>query len=271
MIKSILVGLNGTQSSKAAAEHALRLAAETRAKILGLAVLDPAQVCPAESVPLGAGEFKRVRDAALWQSANEHRERLLLDFDQQCQAASVVAQTRKFDGDPAPALCANAQRVDLLVVGKKHTPEETGITSSATLQTILHHSPRPVLCVPTGTKPRQPILIAYDGSLPAARTVQLFVASGLHANRPVHLLTSGDRAAEIAEPCREFLATHGIHAEQHLTTGTPAEQILQFADRLEVGLLVMGAYGQPRFREFLFGSTTATVLQRMGVPLYLYH
>lgn len=271
MIKSILIGLNGTENSNAAAEYAIRLAVETRAKLQALAVLDPAQVCPPESVPIGAGDFKRARDAALLVSAVEQRTKLLRGFEQQCQAAGVAAATRAVDGDPAQELCAHAHRVDLLIVGKKHQSDQSPLTSHATLQAILHHAPRPVLCIPVGAKPRLPIMIAYDGSLPAARAVHTFAASGLHAGRPVHLLTCGARAAEIAEPCLEYLAAHGIQAEQHLTTGTPAEQILQFAERLEAGLLVMGAYGQTRFHELFFGSTTATVLQRTGVPLYLDH
>jgi len=271
MIKSILVGLNGTETSNAAAEYALRLASETRAKLVGLAVLDPTQVCPSESVPLGAGEFKRARDAALLESAQDHRSKLLRDFEQRCQAAGITAATYAAEGDPARELCAHAQRVDLLVVGKKDESGQSPLTSHATLQAILHHAPRPVLCIPVGAKPRLPIMITYDGSLPAARAVHSFVHSGLQADRPVHLLCCGERAAEIAEPCLDYLAAHGIQAEQHLTTGTPAEQILQFADRLQAGLLVMGAYGQTRFHELFFGSTTATVLQRTGVPLYLDH
>jgi nucleotide-binding universal stress UspA family protein len=170
-------------------------------------------------------------------------------------------------------LCREAQRVDLLVVGKKHTPAEAGDTSPATLQAILRQSPRPVLCVPTGLDQRKPVLIAYDGELPAARAVHLFIASGLHANRTVHLLSIGENAAAIAEPCLQYLATYGIQAEAHLITNSsqPAEQILQFTERLDVGMLVMGAYSQPRFREFFFGSVTSTVLQRAPVPVFLYH
>lgn len=57
----------------------------------------------------------------------------------------------------------------------------------------------------------------------------------------------GERAAEIAKPCLQFLTSYGIQAEQHLSTNSsqPAEQILQFAERLNAGMLVMGAYGQP--------------------------
>jgi nucleotide-binding universal stress UspA family protein len=272
MIKSILVGLNGTQASESAAQQALQVAAEFQAKLIAVGIVDRAQVCPPESVPLGAGDFKRERDAKLLQAAHDRTDVLLRAFDQRCQEARVAVQTKKLEGEPADVLCRETQRVDLLIVGKKHMRAEEGDTSPATLQAILHQSPRPVLCVPAVADQRRPILIAYDGSLPAARAVQLFIASGLSANRVVHLLTVGDQAAAIAEPCTQLLAVHGIHVEQHLAAAThPAELILELAARLDVGLLVMGAYGQTRFREFFFGSVTKTILKRATAPVFLYH
>jgi nucleotide-binding universal stress UspA family protein len=272
MIKRILVGLNGTQSSEAAAVQAIRLAAELHAQLTGLGIVDPAQVCPRESVPLGGGEFKRERDATLLQAAHVRTDGLLREFEKRCQEAGVSVKTKKIEGDPAEVLCLEAQRVDLLVVGKKHSRAEEGDTSPATLQAILHQSPLPVLCVPAVTEQRRPILIAYDGSLGAAKAVQLFIASGLGSNRVVHLLAVGENAAASAEPCLQLLASHGIYAEQHLSPGPqPAERILELAERLDIGMIVIGAFGQPRFREFFFGSVTKTILKRTTVPVFLYH
>lgn len=272
MIKSMLVGLNGTQASESAVKQALQLAVGLQAKLIGVGVVDRAQICPPEMVPLGAGEFKRERDVKLLQAAHDRTDVLLREFEQRSQEAGVVVQTKKFEGEPADVLCAEAQRVDLLMVGKKHTPAEEGDTSPATLQAILHQSPRPVLCVPAAADQTRPILIAYDGSLPAARTVQLFAASGLSANRVVHLLSIGNLATAIAEPCQQFLASHGIHVEPHLAEAAhPAELILDLAERLDVSLIVMGAHGQSRLREFLFGSVTKAILKRATVPVFLYH
>ena len=36
-------------------------------------------------------------------------------------------------------------------------------------------------------------------------------------------------------------------------------------------LLVMGAYGQPAWREFIFGSATRSLLKLSPVPLFLCH
>ncbi|QDU28908.1 Universal stress protein family protein [Anatilimnocola aggregata] len=272
MIKRILVGLNGTQASDSAARQALLFAAEFSAQLIGVGVVDREQVCPHESVPLGAGEFKRERDTKLLQVAHDRIAALLQEFEQQSREAGVVVQTKKLEGEPADVLCMEAQCVDLLIVGKKHTREEEGDTSPATLQAILHQSPRPVLCVPAVADQRRPILIAYDGSLSANRAVQLFIASGLSNNRVVHLLTVGDHAAAIAEPCTQLLAAHGVHVEPHLAAAAPpAEVILELTARLDVGLLAMGAYGQSRFREFFFGSVTKTILKRATAPVFLYH
>lgn len=272
MIKSILVGLNGTQYSQLAADQAIHLATRLQARLIGIGVVDRAQVCPPEAVPLGAGEFKRERDKQMLQAAHDRSDCLLREFEQRSQAAGLIVQTRKLEGEPAAVLCKEAQRADLLIVGKKHLAAEAGDTSPATLQAILHQSPRPVLCVPAVADQHGPILIAYDGSLPAARAVQLFIASGLSTNRVVHLLTVGEHAAEIAEPCRDLLASHGIHCELHLVAGTsPADLILELADRSSAAMLVMGAHGQSRLREFLFGSVTRTILKRAKVPIFLYH
>jgi nucleotide-binding universal stress UspA family protein len=126
--------------------------------------------------------------------------------------------------------------------------------------------------VPDSDHQRDPVLIAYDGSLLAAKAMQLFVASGLALRRPVHLLTMAEHPEPIARRGREFLTSHGVQVYQHVDEcRNPAERILEFALRLEVGLIVMGAYGQPRYREFMFGSVTAGVLKKTPVPLFLYH
>jgi nucleotide-binding universal stress UspA family protein len=44
----------------------------------------------------------------------------------------------------------------------------------------------------------------------------------------------------------------------------------QLADT-EVDLVVMGAYGHPIWREFLFGGTTAVVTRRASVPVFMSH
>ena len=80
-------------------------------------------------------------------------------------------------------------------------------------------------------------------------------------------------AARHADRAVEFLHPHGIEATPHpVDTSVPtAEVILRKVRYLEAGLLVMGAYGQPVLREFFLGSVTRTVLEESPVPVFCYH
>ena len=129
-----------------------------------------------------------------------------------------------------------------------------------------------MLCVPAAHTHRRTVLIAYDGSLQAAKILQLFVASGLAAGRAVHLLTVGEQPRAAARRALEFLDSHKIQAQPHLEYGIHAQDhILQMAASLNAGLIVMGAYGRPRFREFIFGSVTKGVLRETTIPVFLHH
>ena len=64
----------------------------------------------------------------------------------------------------------------------------------------------------------------------------------------------------------------GVHPLQEVATAVvPAQVILEQVQQTQASLLVMGAYGQPAFREFFFGSVTRTMRAESPVPLFLYH
>jgi len=46
---------------------------------------------------------------------------------------------------------------------------------------------------------------------------------------------------------------------------------LQRAADTGAGLVVMGAYGHSRLREFVFGGATRLVLDRMTLPVFMSH
>ena len=120
------------------------------------------------------------------------------------------------------------------------------------------------------------MVVAYDGSLQAARALAAFQATGLAESRDVHIVSvdaSAGTAAQNAERAKTFLEHHGVKAVSHVceSSNPPATVILEQIGRLNAGLLVMGAYGQPLLREFFVGSVTRTLLRESPVPLLLFH
>src|SRR5690606_23876102 len=97
------------------------------------------------------------------------------------------------------------------------------------------------------------VVIAYDGSLQATRTLQMFALLWEHKSQ-VHVVcvqAKVENAQRHAETAREFLKWHGIEATVHAVAGASPHKVLQDAVKQhQAGLLVMGAYGKPSWREF---------------------
>jgi nucleotide-binding universal stress UspA family protein len=71
-----------------------------------------------------------------------------------------------------------------------------------------------------------------------------------------------------------FLLRHGIAAKTLVIqpNGTPVEDlVLDFATRGQIDLIVAGAYGHSRLREWVFGGVTRGLLTHSPVPCLFSH
>jgi nucleotide-binding universal stress UspA family protein len=71
----------------------------------------------------------------------------------------------------------------------------------------------------------------------------------------------------------DYLAAHGIDAEnQPEVTEEPVERVIvEQAQRHDLELIVLGAYGRSRLAELILGSVTSRVIDESPVPLFLFH
>jgi nucleotide-binding universal stress UspA family protein len=274
MLKRLVVGVNGSKFSRAAQELALRCAADHQAELVGVAVVDLPHLVHSEPVSIGGTAYKAERDQTVAQAAESEAAELLATFEQHCLAAGVRGRSLKLEGDPAQLLVREAQRGDLLVVGHKGEPLGDGAVTR-TLERVLRSASCPVLCVPAAPAAGGSVLIAYDGSPQSAKALHAFRSLGLAKGRELHILTVAHDVAhqDAADVAEDYLRAHGEQAQRHVETAKVpvAAAILAEAQRLGVGLLVMGSYGKPRLREMVFGSVTASVLEESPVPIFLYY
>jgi nucleotide-binding universal stress UspA family protein len=278
MLKRLLVGLNGSPYSRAAADVTLALARHHGTSVVGLGIVDVPHLTGPEAVPLGAGAYKVERDATLVKAADARISGLLVEFLRRCAALGIQNSSLKLSGDPEKLLAREAQGTDLLVMGKKSIAEAPGHEATQVLRQTLRHATRPVLCVceeANNVRHTAPVLVAYDGSPQAAKALHIAHSLGLTSGREIHLLmvTSDSEDQRTLGLASEFLRLHGEAVHSHIKpSGLPASSvILAEAKRLDAGLIVMGAYGQPLIKETVFGSVTARVLEKSNLPLFLYH
>ena len=276
MLRSILVGLDGSEHSDSALELGIRWARRFDALLVGIGVVDEPGLHGPEEYLVGEAYFRGLNKALL---ADTRRgvEGALGRAARRCAEAGVAFKELEDVGTPYVRILMEAQRYDLIVLGHHtHFQFGHGDEPDVTLSKVLADSPRPVVAVPDVLGDGEAVVVAYDGSLQAARALAAFEASGLGQGREVHVVSvAEDRkdAARRAERAVEFLRFHGVIAEPWPVDSacSPAEVILETVRMVDAGLLVMGAYGQPVLREFFLGSATRTVLEKCPVPVFLYH
>jgi nucleotide-binding universal stress UspA family protein len=277
MLRSLLVGVNGSEWSQAACEIGTAWAAELKIPLTCLGVVDLLSLTYLEPVPLGAGELATACDVGLIAVEQEKIKAALQRAGELAERSGIECRLLNREGNPATLLGEEAQRHDLIILGRRGHPKVgCSSTPSDTLVEILRHTPRPIVLAAQTIPKASNVVIAYDGSVQAARTLQSFVSSGLYYGHPLHLVgisNSADAMNQILGRAVDFLGAHCLKAETHvLPVGAGVgESLIDFARRVPAGLMIIGTYGQPWYKELLFGSVTKSVLAQFPVPMFLNH
>jgi len=273
MFRSMVVALKPAPSQATLIEYSMAIAERLQLRIEGLSVVDLEQLAAAEPVPLGGDAYKVHRDQQRIELARQQANQFVSAFELAARAKSLNCHAQVSDGDTVRAIVRAVQTADLLMCG--HTPQADSREESL-LTSILKHVPRPVLLVPATKSHGQDVLVAYDSSFQSAQALSSFVHSGLANDRRITVFSFHehlDVANERAKTAVEFLKRHNIVAEvlTEKLEREPGRHILDAAQRLSAGMLVMGAFGTNTVREFFFGSATRDVLRRLPVPVFLDH
>jgi nucleotide-binding universal stress UspA family protein len=142
----------------------------------------------------------------------------------------------------------------------------------------------PCLVVPHEAPAHVPALdtvaIAWNGSAEALRAAHAALPLLARARRIVILHGEQREPSSMLAwkppfDLAGYLLRHGLHAESQMLAGNGDEEVgaalLRFAAEAGAGLLVMGAYGHTRFREWVLGGATRHVLEHAKLPVLFRH
>jgi len=278
MFRSALVALKPEVANDVLTTYAVELALQSSLHLAGIAIVDRDIVAPPEPVPLGGMAFKQQRDAARLAAGRAQSHAVLADFIERCQAAGVSHETIACEEALGTELAHAVQCHDLLLLGHTGGTVAGGETGSHShLPAILRRNPRPAIVTPAIARWGKNVVVAYDGSVQAARAIAAFVGSGFERETEVHVVSYGAdlaTAREVASWAAAFLKRHGFSVVTHAgveSGAAVAERILAHCGQLEAKLLVMGACSKSTLWEFVFGSVTQRLLAEATFPILLDH
>lgn len=287
MIKTILVPASGTGADSVAFASALAVARKFEAHIDVLHVRVDAAAMTATMAADGGGAVmvsglvERIdEEAAERESAAKRlfetfcdRERLTI-ADAPGGQAGPTAQWLRQVGDEAYWVAEYGRSADLLVIGRSADSEGGSVD---TIEAALLGSGRPVLIPPAAPLTALPdtVVIAWKAAPEAARAVTAAMPLIATAKRVLIVTVAEEMGLSDQEGARLMtsLRWHGLDVStRHLQPGmTGAADTLLAAARDEAALVVMGAYGHSRLREWVFGGFTRHVLRGAEVPVLMMH
>lgn len=180
-------------------------------------------------------------------------------------------------GDFADALIAQAELADMIVVSRRlssaELPDMMKVASRAALETRAL-----VLVVPEQVERLafdHPALVAWDGSEPSIAAMRAAVPLLAQAQGVTVYAVDEDGKGPSAEDAARYLSRYGIKAEvTHKKSDgifPPDVPIRAACDELQAGFCVMGAYGQSKRIQDLFGGVTRRMLVKTDCPLLIAH
>ncbi|MEL0167760.1 MAG: universal stress protein [Pseudomonadaceae bacterium] len=278
----VLACIDGSAASEAVCDCAAWASLRLGAPLALLHVLEPAAgAAPTDlsgSIGLGSREHLLSELAEL----DERRARLLreqgklmLDAAAARVRADGVAEPtlRQRHGGLVDTLHELEGEVRLLVMGRQG--EAGGSAASqvgSQLESVIRTLHRPVLITTGEYRAPQRVLIAFDNSPSVRKGLDLLMQSPLLADASIHLLLVGADTADtrqVMEAARKRLEEEGFAATAEIRAGDVEETLLLCRREREMDLIVMGAYGHSRIRQFFVGSTTTSMLRRTDCPLLL--
>lgn len=265
-IASIMVAVDDGRHAPARVRLAAGLAHRLGARrVVGVAACSP-------DYPRGYGEtavpmgmvIEEIRQAALGK----------LDEAEQAfrTAASAIdrVEWRSDVAAPLPFLEGQSRAADLVVVGR-HVDED-GVTAGMAVNVgdALMGMGRPVLVVPAGIEHLEAkhVVIGWKNTLQTRRAVSDAMPI-LRRAEAVHVFRIGDDEdrSEVEDVVR-YLALHDVSARAHLARPsgwTVADDLRDATRTLGADLIVTGAYGYSRLREWFFGGVTRDLLETAPV------
>ena len=284
MVKQIVVGTDGSNESMKAFEQALYLAQVIDCSIKCVFIVDLRKT-QMPFIYTGAayeGAYERLYippDSSM----RKFYEKLAADLDAFAEKCieSCREDAEKYEvpfesiiksGYPGVELCDEARSGGLLVVGQRgeNAHYKRSIVGSIT-EDLVRISPRPMLICPASRKEIKTIVFPYDGSRTAEHALQYYVNGLRNIAEEFVMLLVGEEGREehLVEEELSYLKKHNVNVNVERRDGSPSREILKLAEERNADMIMIGAHGRNKLKDYLLGSTASHIIHKSDVPVLI--
>ncbi|HCC82333.1 MULTISPECIES: universal stress protein [unclassified Methylophaga] len=206
--------------------------------------------------------------------ALEHGKNILQDARALAQQhGAVEVTTHQRHGGLMETLSDLQDDTRVLVLGRQGQAHENETHSLGShLENVIRALNKPILITLPDFKTPQNFMIAYDGSETATKALEKVAKSDLLKEMPAHIVMvaedDNNHQAQLNSAVQRLTGV-GFDVTAALIQGAVEPALHQYQRDNDIDLLVMGAYGHSRIRQFLVGSNTAKMVRMSDIPILL--
>lgn len=165
------------------------------------------------------------------------------------------------------------ERYEMVFIGKRGEHANMGSTIlGSNLEKVARGVSKPLFLASETIRPLKKILLAYDGKSSTLKAIDFFVKHSAFNELECHLISvdsSGD--IDLSGPEDQLKqAGYSVSAQSIQSDASVESVISSYVSEHEIDLLAIGAYSHSPLRQFLLGSTTASLIVQCHIPLLLF-
>lgn len=174
------------------------------------------------------------------------------------------------------AIKARIEPGDVLILGKRGENFEFDAEHlGSMLERVVRSVPTPSFVGNREFFEIKEVAIAYDGGESCGKAIDYIVSHEGFQEMRFHVLScveghDEEKASQRLSEVESQFSAEGIDATYQILNGVVETAIAEYVEERSIDLLVLGAYGHSRIREFLIGSTTTELLRRCHVPVFCF-
>lgn len=257
---TLMVHLDGGRANAAVLDVAATLAGQYDAGVIGIAACQPVQFCAGDGYM--DGELAVIgRDIV-----TEELAQAKVEFHAHRGLGSHVLEWRSIPTlvNVAQVVAEQSRCADLIITGVGSVVDNA--STHADTGDLVLRAGRPVLVVPQAhaTGDFRTVVVAWTDTRECRRAVMDALPILHNADRVILVEASSDPVAarEAIEDIAGWLRRHRVRADRIVSRikGSRTETLAAIADDVAADLIVAGAYGHGRVREWAFGGVTRDLL-----------
>lgn len=268
--KTILVNLDIDGPVVPLVTTATDLARRFKARLIGFCAADaPLLVTGVEGGEMAAEAWQMMR-----KDIAHHFEALRAAFEKVVDH-KVDAQWRDSLDNPGQGLAREARSADLIIMNASDGAATGDAFRACNPGSVVLQAGRPLLIASKGADSLQAnkVTVAWKDTRESRRAVAdavplLAIAGEVDVVAVVAATDSWLR--ESLSDVGAFLAAHGIKARTHIVENThDSDALLSFLRENQTDVVVSGAYGHSRLREWVFGGVTRSLIDQTDFHRFL--